>query len=187
MDNSASETRININPKEIQENINGSNINNTRSLNGNNTSSNNNSLDIKKTSTTKISNESQEFRELNKEIFSIIQQGGNLSGISVNNNTNGSIGGTVNINDNTWGKKSHNNNISSTSNKGKHTLVPNPRKQQLSENLVSKEEINKDNTSIDDMGKNNSKNNDENISPEDMTDDIPNTIEKINPLILLAV
>lgn len=183
MDNSACETRININPKEIQENTHGSNINNTRSLNGNNTSSNNNSLDIKKTSTTKLSNESQEFRELNKEIFSIIQQGGNLSGISVNNNTNGSIGGTVNINDNTWGKKSHNNNnISSTSNKGKHTLVPNPRKQQLSENLVSKEEINKDNTSIDDMGKNDNKNNDENISPEDMTDDIPNTIEKINPL-----
>ena len=45
---------------------------------------------------TKLSNESSEFKELNKEIFQIIQQEGNLSG--VNNNTNLSISSNNNSN-----------------------------------------------------------------------------------------
>lgn len=37
---------------------------------------------------TKLSNGSYEFKELNKEIFKIIQDGGNISGINNNNNNN---------------------------------------------------------------------------------------------------
>ena len=40
---------------------------------------------------TKVSNGSGDFRELNKEIFQIIQQGGNISGLSITNLSNSSM------------------------------------------------------------------------------------------------
>ena len=56
--------------------------------------------EAKKTNLTKASDESREYRELNKEIFQIIQQGGNTSGGSFTNKSNSSIGAT-NLSDNT--------------------------------------------------------------------------------------
>lgn len=140
-----------INPSNTPESINQvrDNTNNCESIS-----------EPKKTSITKVSDESGEFRELNKEIFQIIQQGGNISGASLNNNTDGSVGG-VNINDNTWSKKVPESPQTNLINKDgvdnaqlkkpKHTLIPNPKKQ-----------IKEDR--------------------DEITDDVPNTIEKINTL-----
>ena len=81
--------------------------------------------DQKKTSITKMSDESREFRELNKEIFQIFQQGGNImNGSNNNNNTNGYVT-AVNINDNIWKKTSE------PTNKIKYnavTIIPNTKK-----------------------------------------------------------
>ena len=140
-----------INPSNTPENISQARdiTNNSESIS-----------EPKKTSITKVSDESREFRELNKEIFQIIQQGGNISGASLNNNTNGSVGG-VNINDNTWSKKVPETPQTNLINKDeidnaklkkpKHTLIPNPKKQLKEDG-------------------------------DEITDDVPNTIEKINTL-----
>ena len=86
-------------------------------FNANNVSgiSKNNALNL-----TKLSNESNDFKELNKEIFQIIQQGGNLSGF---NNTNLSISSNNNsnslpsFNDINWKKKCSHENSSFFDNK----------------------------------------------------------------------
>ena len=112
--------------------------------------------DQKKTSITKMSDESREFRELNKEIFQIFQQGGNISnGSNNNNNTNGSVT-AVNINDNIWKKTSE------PTNKIKYnavTFIPNPKKFESNKKC-------------------------DNIDNEytDIGDEIPNGEEKINQL-----
>ena len=97
--------------------------------------SKNNALNI-----TKISNESNEFKELNKEIFQMIQQGGNLSGV---NNTNLSMSSYNNsnslpsFNDINWKKKcSHENSSFFESKKdGNNSSLSNvsiiPKKQKL--------------------------------------------------------
>ena len=58
----------------------------------NNDNKKNANLEDKKTNSsnlnaTKFSNGSGDFRELNKEIFQIIQQGGNISGLSITNSS----------------------------------------------------------------------------------------------------
>ena len=94
----------------MKDKSNLSNASDYFNFNSNNVSgiSKNNNLNL-----TKISNESSDFKELNKEIFQMIQQGGNLSGV---NNTNLSISSNNNsnslpsFNDINWKKKcSHEN------------------------------------------------------------------------------
>ena len=89
----------------MKDKSNLSNASDYFNFNSNNVSgiSKNNALNL-----TKLSNESNEFKELNKEIFQMIQQGGNLSGF---NNTNLSISSNNNsnslpsFNDINWKKK----------------------------------------------------------------------------------
>ena len=94
----------------MKDKSNLSNASDNFNFNSNNVSgiSKNNNLNL-----TKISNESSDFKELNKEIFQMIQQGGKLSGV---NNTNLSISSNNNsnslpsFNDINWKKKcSHEN------------------------------------------------------------------------------
>ena len=94
----------------MKDKSNLSNVSDYFNFNSNNVSgiSKNNNLNL-----TKLSNESNDFKELNKEIFQTIQQGGNLSGvnntyltISSNNNSNS----LPSFNDINWKKKgSHEN------------------------------------------------------------------------------
>ena len=65
---------------------------------------------------TKLSNGSYEFKELNKEIFKIIQDGGNISGINNNNNnnnlsqsSNNASNSFLSFNDINWKKNTHEN------------------------------------------------------------------------------
>ena len=111
--------------------------------------------EAKKTNLTKASDESREYRELNKEIFQIIQQGGNTSGVSFTNKSNSSIGATS-LSDNTSSKITndvpHVNFVlkEKLTNKKMYSMIPNPNKTHK----------------ID----------------TDESDDIPNTIETINSL-----
>ena len=180
-----------------------------------NESNNTNNISINdktKGNVTKVSDDSREFRELNKEIFSVIQQEGNISGGSMNNNTNSSISG-VNISDNTWVKKVSPDTSENFENKvkdlfsqskvkkSKHTLIPNPRKvneddkdkkpsdkTEASTN-ENKSETNNPTKTPEESKTDSKKENDEiktvntsSNNTDEITDDIPTTVEKINQL-----
>ena len=86
--------------------------------------SKNNNLNI-----TKLSNGSNDFKELNKEIFTIIENGGNISGLSISsNNISNSL---PSFNDINWKKKSDENSSFLTGNNSNISNLSNriPKKQ----------------------------------------------------------
>ena len=86
--------------------------------------SKNNNLNI-----TKLSNGSNDFKELNKEIFTIIENGGNISGLSISsNNISNSL---PSFNDINWKKKSDENSSFLTGNNSNISNMSNriPKKQ----------------------------------------------------------
>ena len=91
----------------MKENGNENKIQSINNSNEENKKNNNSNLNY-----TKVSSESSEFRELNKEIFQTVQQDGNYSGLSKNNFSNNSANTNSNNNSNlliinevSWGKK----------------------------------------------------------------------------------
>ena len=107
-----------------------SNISNISEQNNKNDISNisktskNNNLNI-----TKLSNGSNDFKELNKEIFTIIENGGNISGLSISsNNISNSL---PSFNDINWKKKSDENSSFLTGNNSNISNLSNriPKKQ----------------------------------------------------------
>ena len=156
----------------MKDKSNLSNASDYFNFNSNNVSgiSKNNALNL-----TKLSNESNEFKELNKEIFQMIQQGGNLSGF---NNTNLSISSNNNsnslpsFNDINWKKKcSHENssffdkkdgNNSSISSLG---IIPKKQIEVLNmRNTFDEKDISYNNNNNPNTNNNNNNNNNNNIN-----------------------
>ena len=105
--------------KDISNKSNISEQKNKNDISNISKTSKNNNLNL-----TKLSNGSNDFKELNKEIFTIIENGGNISGLSISsNNISNSL---PSFNDINWKKKSdenssfltgNNSNISNLSNR----------------------------------------------------------------------
>jgi hypothetical protein len=149
----------------------------------NNDNKKNANLEDKKTNSsnlnaTKFSNGSGDFRELNKEIFQIIQQGGNISGLSI---TNSSLNNnSINLSNQDNSNKKISLDLSSNNEKN---IKDDSIKKKINENNLLKskiETINIKDTIISNL------NNDEKLKNNNLTeqnfDEVPNEIEKINQL-----
>ena len=156
--------------------------NNNEKENGNKKNSN---LEDKKNNNsnlngTKVSNGSGDFRELNKEIFQIIQQGGSISGLSITNLSNSSMNNnSINLSNHDNSNKK--NNLDFSTNNGQKIKDVNSKKKLNEKNLNPKiETINIKDTIISNL------NNDEKLKNNNLTeqnfDEVPNEIEKINQL-----
>jgi hypothetical protein len=110
--------------KDISNISNISEQNNKNDISNISKASKNNNLNL-----TKLSNGSNDFRELNKEIFKIIEDGGNISGLSISsNNISNSL---PSFNDINWKKKSDENSSFLTGNNSNISNLSNriPKKQ----------------------------------------------------------
>ena len=149
----------------------------------NNDNKKNANLEDKKTNSsnlnaTKFSNGSGDFRELNKEIFQIIQQGGNISGLSI---TNSSLNNnSINLSNQDNSNKKISLDLSSNNEKN---IKDDTIKKKINENNLLKskiETINIKDTIISNL------NNDEKLKNNNLNeqnfDEVPNEIEKINQL-----
>ena len=156
--------------------------NNNEKENGNKKNSN---LEDKKNNNsnlngTKVSNGSGDFRELNKEIFQIIQQGGSISGLSITNLSNSSMNNnSINLSNHDNSNKK--NNLDFSTNNGQKIKDVNSKKKLNEKNLNPKiETINIKDTIISNL------NNDEKLKNNNLNeqnfDEVPNEIEKINQL-----
>ena len=152
------------------------NINNSNEENKKNSNSNLNY--------TKVSSESSEFRELNKEIFQTVQQDGNYSGLSKNNISNNSANTNSNNNSNlliinevTWEKKN-----SPDNNLDFEKKIEDFKNKQNIDKKVKIETINIKDTIISNSDNYNiNKDNNINVNEQNL-DEVPQEIEKINPL-----
>ena len=133
----------------MKENNNEKNNDNKKNANLEDKKTNNSNLNA-----TKFSNGSGDFRELNKEIFQIIQQGGNISGLSITNSS---------LNNNSI-------NLSNQDNSNK----------KISLDLSSNNEKNIKDTIISNLN-NDEKLKNNNLNEQNF-DEVPNEIEKINQL-----
>ena len=158
-------------PKKNDNNISNtsiSNLNNDKSKSKNQTN-----LNITKLSNDESSN--NDFKELNKEIFSIIQQGNNVNNLSnnlsncSNNNNSNSI---PPLNDNTWLKKVSPDNSSSFDKKMRELISKNQNKN--NQNLT--------NNKIESIDFKNTMNSNFEINENNIEDDIPFEDERINKL-----
>ena len=110
--------------KDISNISNISEQNNKNDISNISKASKNNNLNL-----TKLSNGSNDFKELNKEIFKIIEDGGNISGLSISsNNISNSL---PSFNDINWKKKSDENSSFLTGNNSNISNLSNriPKKQ----------------------------------------------------------
>ena len=110
--------------KDISNMSNISEQNNKNDISNISKASKNNNLNL-----TKLSNGSNDFKELNKEIFKIIEDGGNISGLSISsNNISNSL---PSFNDINWKKKSDENSSFLTGNNSNISNLSNriPKKQ----------------------------------------------------------
>ena len=149
----------------------------------NNDNKKNANLEDKKTNSsnlnaTKFSNGSGDFRELNKEIFQIIQQGGNISGLSI---TNSSLNNnSINLSNQDNSNKKISLDLSSNNEKN---IKDDSIKKKINENNLLKskiETINIKDTIISNLN-NDEKLKDNNLNEQNF-DEVPNEIEKINQL-----
>ena len=157
----------------MKENNNEKNNDNKKNVNLEDKKTNNSNLNA-----TKFSNGSGDFRELNKEIFQIIQQGGNISGLSI---TNSSLNNnSINLSNQDNSNKKISLDLSSNNEKN---IKDDSIKKKINENNLLKskiETINIKDTIISNL------NNDEKLKNNNLTeqnfDEVPNEIEKINQL-----
>ena len=157
----------------MKENNNEKNNDNKKNANLEDKKTNNSNLNA-----TKFSNGSGDFRELNKEIFQIIQQGGNISGLSI---TNSSLNNnSINLSNQDNSNKKISLDLSSNNEKN---IKDDSIKKKINENNLLKskiETINIKDTIISNL------NNDEKLKNNNLTeqnfDEVPNEIEKINQL-----
>ena len=149
----------------------------------NNDNKKNANLEDKKTNSsnlnaTKFSNGSGDFRELNKEIFQIIQRGGNISGLSI---TNSSLNNnSINLSNQDNSNKKISLDLSSNNEKN---IKDDSIKKKINENNLLKskiETINIKDTIISNLN-NDEKLKDNNLNEQNF-DEVPNEIEKINQL-----
>jgi len=162
----------------MKENGNENKIQSINNSNEENKKNNNSNLNY-----TKVSSESSEFRELNKEIFQTVQQDGNYSGLSKNNFSNNSANTNSNNNSNlliinevSWGKKN------SPDNKLDFEKKIEDLKNKQNLNKVKIETINIKDTIISNSENCNlNKDNNINVNEQNM-DEVPQEMEKINPL-----
>ena len=157
----------------MKENNNEKNNDNKKNANLEDKKTNNSNLNA-----TKFSNGSGDFRELNKEIFQIIQQGGNISGLSI---TNSSLNNnSINLSNQDNSNKKISLDLSSNNEKN---IKDDSIKKKINENNLLKskiETINIKDTIISNL------NNDEKLKNNNLNeqnfDEVPNEIEKINQL-----
>ena len=157
----------------MKENNNEKNNDNKKNVNLEDKKTNNSNLNA-----TKFSNGSGDFRELNKEIFQIIQQGGNISGLSI---TNSSLNNnSINLSNQDNSNKKISLDLSSNNEKN---IKDDSIKKKINENNLLKskiETINIKDTIISNL------NNDEKLKNNNLNeqnfDEVPNEIEKINQL-----
>ncbi len=157
----------------MKENNNEKNKDNKKNANLEDKKTNNSNLNA-----TKFSNGSGDFRELNKEIFQIIQQGGNISGLSI---TNSSLNNnSINLSNQDNSNKKISLDLSSNNEKN---IKDDSIKKKINENNLLKskiETINIKDTIISNL------NNDEKLKNNNLNeqnfDEVPNEIEKINQL-----
>ncbi len=157
----------------MKENNNEKNKDNKKNANLEDKKTNNSNLNA-----TKFSNGSGDFRELNKEIFQIIQQGGNISGLSI---TNSSLNNnSINLSNQDNSNKKISLDLSSNNEK---KIKDDSIKKKINENNLLKskiETINIKDTIISNLN-NDEKLKDNNLNEQNF-DEVPNEIEKINQL-----
>ena len=157
----------------MKENNNEKNNDNKKNVNLEDKKTNNSNLNA-----TKFSNGSGDFRELNKEIFQIIQQGGNISGLSI---TNSSLNNnSINLSNQDNSNKKISLDLSSNNEKN---IKDDSIKKKINENNLLKskiETINIKDTIISNLN-NDEKLKDNNLNEQNF-DEVPNEIEKINQL-----